>query len=77
MPVARTGHLIAAKLLSTTERRPQDEIDLASLVRVATSEDLDDAREAVRLIVVRGFGRSRDLSTALADAIARFHGEQT
>lgn len=70
VPVARTAHLIATKLLSATERRPQDAIDLANLVRAAGEAELGDARDAVRLIESRGFARSRDLVAALDAAIA-------
>ncbi|TLG16529.1 hypothetical protein FEK35_04620 [Nocardia cyriacigeorgica] len=68
MPVARTGHLIALKLLARDdERRPQDSADLRSLAEVATASDLTDAAEAIRLITARGFNRDRDLAELLAD----------
>lgn len=70
MPVARTGHLIAVKLLACDdETRPQDRADLRALVEVATPQDLTDAREAVRLIEVRGFHRGRSLQDMLAALI--------
>ncbi len=66
VPVARTGHLIALKLLARDdESRPQDLADLRSLHEVATREDVDLARSAVQLITERGYHRDRDLAAAL------------
>ncbi|MCA1671420.1 MAG: nucleotidyl transferase AbiEii/AbiGii toxin family protein [Actinobacteria bacterium] len=66
VPVARTGHLIALKLLARDdESRPQDLADLRSLHEVATSEDVDLARSAIHLITERGYHRNRDLAAAL------------
>ncbi len=68
VPVARTGHLIALKLLARDdESRPQDSADLRNLAAVATTRDMADAAEAVRLIAERGFNRDRDLAELLAD----------
>ena len=66
VPVARTGHLIALKLLARDdESRPQDLADLRSLHEVATREDVDLARSAIHLITERGYHRDRDLAAAL------------
>lgn len=66
LPVATTGHLIALKLLARDdERRPRDAADLRNLAEVASPEDTDVARQAVELIVARGFNRDRDLRQAL------------
>lgn len=66
VPVARTGHLVALKLLSRDDRsRPQDAVDLRALRDVATEPELARAREAVRSIEQRGFARGRDLTAAL------------
>ena len=69
-PVATVGHLLALKLLSVSERRPQDAADLERLSAIASPEDVAQARIAVRQIVDRGFGRGRDLATALQRLIA-------
>lgn len=61
VPVARTGHLLALKLLARDDRRPQDDVDLRRLLDVATAEDLDLAGRSVRLIAERGADRGRDL----------------
>lgn len=64
VPVARTGHLIALKLLARDDRRPQDDIDLRALLGTATADELRLASQAVDLIVRRGANRERDLATA-------------
>lgn len=61
LPVARTGHLLALKLLSRDERRPQDDVDLRALLHAAAAADLDDAAAAVDAIMQRGAARGRDL----------------
>lgn len=67
LPVARTAHLAALKLLARDdETRPQDAGDLLALKRVLTTSDHDDIRRLVRLIVGRGYHRNRDL-VALAE----------
>lgn len=66
IPVARTGHLIAVKLLATDpERRPQDGADLRKLRGVADGNEIERARQAIALIASRGFARGRDLDVAL------------
>jgi predicted nucleotidyltransferase len=68
--VARVGHLIAQKLLSRDDiERPQDAADIRALLRVATPEEVDLARHAVRLIVERRYHRGRDLVTALEEML--------
>ena len=63
LPVASIGHLIALKVLAG---RAQDLADVDNLLRVARPEDLDRAKEALRLIEARGCQRDRDLQGALA-----------
>ena len=70
LPVAQTGHLIAAKLLAEDEGRPTDRADLAALIAVAEPAELDRARAAVRLLSERGFDRGRDLAGALETLLA-------
>jgi hypothetical protein len=63
MGVARTGHLIALKVLSRDDvRRPQDIADLRALLRVASSAELERARKSLSLIAARGYHRGRDLA---------------
>jgi predicted nucleotidyltransferase len=69
--VATPAHLIAMKLLARDDRnRPQDLDDLRALLGIATERDLDEAREAARTIVSRGYGRGRDLLADL-EAVRR------
>ncbi len=70
-PVAQVGHLIALKLLASDPRtRPQDAVDLRSLVGVAGPSDVAAAETAVELISQRGFARGRDLKAALGQLLA-------
>jgi hypothetical protein len=60
--VARTGHLIALKILSRDDlTRPQDLVDLRALGRVASSSELARARQSLMLITHRGDDRGRNL----------------
>ena len=72
VPVARTEHLIAMKVLSQSPRRPQDRIDLAKLVAAATPDELRRAREACALVVDRHTARGRDLATEFDALLAEF-----
>ncbi|MBX3210185.1 MAG: nucleotidyl transferase AbiEii/AbiGii toxin family protein [Labilithrix sp.] len=65
VPVGTVGHLIALKVLSESEKRLQDRIDIQELAKVATSEDWRTAEAMVRLIKERGFHRGRALVTRL------------
>ena len=65
VPVARVGHLLALKVLSESEIRLQDRIDIQQLAKVATDEDWRTAEAMVRLIKERGFHRGRALVTRL------------
>lgn len=71
MAVARTGHLIALKILSRDDiTRPQDLVDLRALLRTATASELARAREAVALIASRRCHRGRDLIGGLDDLLS-------
>lgn len=65
VPVSRVGHLLALKVLSESEKRLQDRIDIQELAKVATDEDWRTAEAMVRLIKERGFHRGRALLTRL------------
>ena len=70
IPVARTGHLIALKVLSRDDRtRPQDVADLRALLSRATADELALARTALGLIESRGFHRERQLRPMLEELI--------
>ena len=68
LKVATVGHLIAMKILANEEYRTHDSQDLVNLVDVATASDLEQARNALRLIGERGYGRGKDLLAELAKA---------
>jgi predicted nucleotidyltransferase len=65
LPIARTGHLIALKLLSVAPGRETDSADLRNLASVATEDEWNLASEAVTQIHERGFARGRDLVAEL------------
>lgn len=78
LPVARTGHLLALKVLALDlehpEKRPQDLGDIKELLRVADEEEIQRARHGLDLITRRGYGRNRedrprDLRAELEDQI--------
>lgn len=62
-PVARTGHLIALKILAG---RDKDRADLRLLLAQAGPSDLQLARESLVLIDRRGYHRGQDLMGDLA-----------
>lgn len=67
MGVARTGHLIALKVLSRDDvGRPQDLVDLRALLSVATPVELALARDALMLIAACGYHRGRDLASEMS-----------
>lgn len=61
IPVARTGHLLALKLLSDSTDRPQDSVDARALLLSCDDHELSLARSACEAIVARGYGRGKDL----------------
>ena len=67
VPVARAGDLLALKVLSNGPERPQDQIDIVALLRLADEAEMGRARQTAALIVERGFGRGRDLLGLLAE----------
>ena len=67
VPVATTAHLIAMKVLAG---RSQDLTDLGYLIAGASPTDLDNAREAAKLIQARRFNRERDVTADLEQLIA-------
>lgn len=74
VPVAKTAHLIAVKVLAG---RNQDLTDLSRLLAVATDADIADARSATDLITARGFNRGEPLGELLSSYLdqVRQHGE--
>ncbi|MGQ0464958.1 MAG: hypothetical protein ACT4QG_06520 [Sporichthyaceae bacterium] len=58
------------KLLARSAERFQDSMDLQVLRPVLDADDVDLAREGVRLIAERGFARDRDLPALLETYLA-------
>lgn len=68
LPVARTSHLIALKVLSRDDiRRPTDLADLRSLIPRASPADLQESERLLALITERGYHRDRDLLGSLRE----------
>ena len=77
LPVARTSHLIALKVLSRDDiRRPTDLADLRSLINRASQEDIRGAEKALVLIMERGYHRGRDL-LSLFQQLLKDLGDET
>jgi hypothetical protein len=71
--VARTGHLLALKVLARDDvRRPLDLADLRALLLVASDAELALARNSLTLITTRGYHRGRSL-IAEFDALLPHH----
>lgn len=76
VPVATIGHLLAMKTLARDDRRrPQDRVDLVALLSEAGEQDLQVARESLRLIAERGYGRGRALLSSF-ERVVRDHSAQ-
>ena len=75
-PVAKTGHLLALKVLAlrseNPQERPQDPADIRELLRVADRQEIQRARDALDLISRRGFDRGKDLGAELEVQLHQF-----
>lgn len=76
MPVARTGHLLAMKVLADKEGREHDAGDIHRLLEVADEREIYQARAALQLIMDRGFSRKKDLNAEFDQYIERFRRAQ-
>lgn len=73
VPVARTGHLLAMKVLALDDkRRPQDRMDLAALLPLSDSKERALARATLTRIQALGKGRGKKLK-ATFDRLAAAH----
>lgn len=79
-PVARTGHLLALKVLAlrpdSPQARPQDFTDIRELLAVADTAELERARAALELISSRGYDRGKDLEGLFKRQLADFRENQ-
>lgn len=71
-PVARSGHLLALKVLARSDRRPHDDVDIGALLGAMNDVELTRAREALTLIEARGFARGKSLAAELDAQLARW-----
>lgn len=69
LPTARIPHLIAMKVLSESDRRLQDRIDLQNLIAVASADDLEQVPPLLGLIEQRGFANDKNLIAIYTDFI--------
>jgi hypothetical protein len=65
VPVARSGHLVAMKLLALAPDRPQDAADLRRLIATLTPDERERALVAVRDIERVGAHRGKALSETI------------
>jgi predicted nucleotidyltransferase len=65
MPVASSEELIAMKILSMTEQRLQDRMDVQRLIQFGVDLDMDRVRNNLALITERGYHRDQDLLSKL------------
>ena len=72
VPVASRAHLLAMKVLSADDARPHDTLDIQSLLRESTKEEIEQVRQALQTISHRGFARGKALSADFDRFLARF-----
>jgi hypothetical protein len=65
VPVATVGHLLALKLLSSAPSRPQDAIDIQSLLGGLTPAERERCESAVRQIEAAGANRGKAVTDEL------------
>jgi hypothetical protein len=71
VPVARAEELLALKVLSMTDKRPQDRIDATNLLAVNAGIDMAAVRDLLARITARGFHREQDLAAKLEGLLSR------
>lgn len=71
LPTARTGHLIAMKVLAESDVREHDRQDLNALIAVADQEEIALAEGSLRLIEDRGYARGKRLLNVLESFVRR------
>jgi len=70
VPVARSAHLIATKVLARDDRtRPQDLADLRGLLARTDGAERARARAALERVQARGYHRGRDLLAAFDELV--------
>lgn len=69
IPVASAEELVAMKILSMTEARLQDRIDVQNLLEFVADIDIDRIRDDLARITERGFHREQDLAAKFASML--------
>jgi predicted nucleotidyltransferase len=59
--IASLPALLAMKVLSNSQSRPQDLLDIKSLLQNANNSEIEEATKLLKLIAERGYGRKKDL----------------
>ena len=73
IPVADLPSLLALKVLASDEQsRPQDVLDIKSLLAEATDADMLYTNQLLQLITARGFNRGKNLAADLGGYLKRF-----
>jgi hypothetical protein len=75
LPVACVEDLLALKVLSATERRPQDTMDFQNLVLFNPQYDDASVRAALGLIATRAYDRGQDLQAKYRQMLAAVRRE--
>jgi len=75
-PTATVPYLLAMKVLSESDRRLQDRIDLQNLIAVATQDDLSMVPGLLDLIDQRGFANGKDLQAVFDRFLKEHHDAQ-
>lgn len=70
IPVATAVDLVALKVLSMTERRPQDMMDARGILLATPALDVARVRQRLELITSRGYHREQDLAAKLEGLLA-------
>lgn len=73
IPTATVPHLIAMKVLSESDRRLQDRIDLQNLIAVAEPAELEAVPDLLSLIEQRGFANGKDLRAIFEKFLDEHH----
>jgi len=77
LPTATIPHLIAMKVLSESDRRLQDRIDLQNLIAVAEPAELEAVPDLLSLIEQRGFANGKDLPAIFEKFLDEHHEAQS
>ncbi len=76
VPVANISALLALKVLAADEEtRPQDILDIKSLLTEARASDIAETKKLLKLITKRSFNRGENLQSKFTALLKRFRRE--